>query len=69
MHSERKEGIEGLLRNRYLNRNGYRRKQMAKRIGIISRHTRIAETGSDLDILKTCDCILHAGDVDQAGNP
>ena len=57
MHSERKEGLKD-------SEKCYRRKQMAKRIGIIS-DTHGLLRPEVISILKTCDCILHAGDVDR----
>ena len=41
-----------------------RRRNMAKKIGIIS-DTHGLLRPEVLKILKTCDCILHAGDVDR----
>ena len=41
-----------------------RRRNMAKKIGIIS-DTHGLLRPEVLEILKTCDCILHAGDVDR----
>ena len=42
----------------------FRRRNMAKKIGIIS-DTHGLLRPEVLEILKTCDCILHAGDVDR----